>query len=88
MGLPGVHVHQHAVGASCTIDVKFSPTGTGAHTGTLTIPDNSNRVLGSKQTVSLTGTGVPPSLGMGIKIWNSLAWLESLPFLQTATMRI
>ena len=39
---------------SCTISVTFSPTGTGAATGTLSVRDNANS---SPQTVSLTGTG-------------------------------
>ncbi|MGA2610109.1 MAG: choice-of-anchor D domain-containing protein [Terriglobia bacterium] len=46
-----------AASGSCTISVTFSPTATGPLTGTLTITDNSNRVAGSTQTVSLSGTG-------------------------------
>ncbi len=49
-----------AAGSSCTISVTFTPTGTGARNGTLTITDNSNGVPGSQQTVSLTGTGINP----------------------------
>ena len=41
-------------GASCTIRVTFSPTGTGTLTGTISITDNAT---GSPQTISLTGTG-------------------------------
>jgi hypothetical protein len=48
-----------AASGSCTISVTFSPTATGPSTGTLTITDNSKTVAGSKQTVSLRGTGVP-----------------------------
>ncbi|MGA3327934.1 MAG: choice-of-anchor D domain-containing protein [Terriglobia bacterium] len=61
-----------AAGITCTINVTFSPTATGTLTGTLTITDNSNGVTGSTQTVSLTGTGIgpsvslsPPSVGFG-----------------------
>jgi VCBS repeat protein/ASPM-SPD-2-Hydin domain-containing protein/centrosomal CEP192-like protein len=43
-----------AAGASCTINVTFTPTTSGTRTGTLTIADNAS---GSPQTVSLTGTG-------------------------------
>jgi len=43
-----------AVGASCTISVKFTPTATGTRTGTLTLTHNAPN---SPQTVSLTGTG-------------------------------
>jgi len=43
-----------AAGASCTVGVTFSPTATGAATGTMTFADNA---ANSPQTVSLTGTG-------------------------------
>ena len=43
-----------AAGASCTVGVTFSPTATGAATGTLTFTDNAPN---SPQTVSLSGTG-------------------------------
>jgi hypothetical protein len=43
-----------AVGATCTINVVFSPRGRGAQTGTLQVSDNAP---GSPQTANLTGTG-------------------------------
>ena len=43
-----------AAGANCTINVTFTPTATGARTGTLSVTDNAS---GSPQTVSLSGTG-------------------------------
>jgi pro-kumamolisin-like protein/centrosomal CEP192-like protein len=43
-----------AVGASCTISVKFKPAATGALTATLDVADNA---AGSPQSVSLAGTG-------------------------------
>jgi hypothetical protein len=43
-----------AASTSCTVNVVFTPTGTGTRTGTLTVADNA---AGSPQTVSLTGTG-------------------------------
>jgi hypothetical protein len=43
-----------AAGKSCVIDVTFTPTQTGARTGTLTINDNASN---TPQTVSLSGTG-------------------------------
>ena len=52
-------------GMTCTISVTFTPTATGARTGTITITDNAN---GSPRTVALTGTGsdftvtAPPSV--------------------------
>jgi len=41
-------------GANCTINVTFTPTTAGAHTGTITITNNAT---GSPRTVSLSGTG-------------------------------
>ena len=46
-----------AIGASCTIDVTFTPSGVGASAGSLTITDDAP---GSPQTVGLTGSGTPP----------------------------
>src|SRR5262249_34977236 len=45
-----------AAGANCTINVTFTPTATGARTGTLSVTDNA---AGSPQTASLSGTGAP-----------------------------
>ncbi len=50
-----------AVGANCAISVIFTPTATGARTGTLTITDNAG---GSPQTVALSGTGTEPLLNI------------------------
>jgi Abnormal spindle-like microcephaly-assoc'd, ASPM-SPD-2-Hydin/Galactose oxidase, central domain/Kelch motif len=57
-----------AAGASCTINVTFSPMATGTRTGTLSITDNATSPQ-SPQTVALAGTGVaqivtvsPPSV--------------------------
>ncbi len=41
-------------GQSCKVSVTFSPTGTTAQTGSLNISDN---VIGSPQSVGLSGTG-------------------------------
>ena len=51
-----------AASDSCRIDVTFSPTAAGPLTGTLTITDNNNGVAGSKQTVTLSGTGTGPAI--------------------------
>jgi hypothetical protein len=53
----------NATNGSCTINVTFTPTATGSATGTLTMTDSAP---GSPQTVSLTGTGGTPSLGLAI----------------------
>jgi hypothetical protein len=41
-------------GMTCTISVTFTPTATGARSGTITVTDNAN---GSPRTAPLTGTG-------------------------------
>lgn len=50
-----------AVGATCTVNVVFSPTSTGTSTGTLTFSDNA---ADSPQTVYLTGTGIAPAVAL------------------------
>jgi hypothetical protein len=47
-----------AAGASCTVSVKFTPTTSGARTGTLTITSNAGN---SPVTVALSGTGTGTS---------------------------
>jgi len=44
-------------GGGCTINVTFTPTQTGPRNASLTITDNSNGVIGSTQTVFLSGIG-------------------------------
>jgi len=44
-------------GASCTINVTFTPAASGTRTATLNVTDNAGN---SPQTVSLTGTGIVP----------------------------
>jgi uncharacterized pyridoxal phosphate-containing UPF0001 family protein len=46
-----------AGGASCTVNVTFTPTAAGTRTGTLSVTD---AALNSPQTVSLKGTGANP----------------------------
>lgn len=53
-----------AAGANCTITVTFTPTATGARSGTVTVTDNSSGVPGSTQTIALTGTGTAPVAGV------------------------
>jgi len=48
-----------AAGASCAINVTFTPNTTGSLSATLTIADSA---VGSPQTVSLTGTGTQPTV--------------------------
>ena len=52
-----------AAGASCTINVTFTPTAAGARTGTLTITSNAP---GSPTTASLSGTGVASGTNLAL----------------------
>ncbi len=47
-----------AVGATCTIQIRFLPTATGSRSGLLTIYGN---VAGGQATAPLSGTGSPPA---------------------------
>jgi Animal haem peroxidase/Abnormal spindle-like microcephaly-assoc'd, ASPM-SPD-2-Hydin/RTX calcium-binding nonapeptide repeat (4 copies) len=47
-----------AAGVTCSIQVRFQPTGAVLRTGLLRITQNSNNVPGSVQDVALSGTGV------------------------------
>jgi len=48
-----------AVGGSCTINVTFTPSASGARAATLSVADNAT---GSPQGVSLNGTGIFPTV--------------------------
>ncbi len=48
-------------GASCNINVNFTPTTTGTRSGTLSVTDDAS---GSPQTAALSGTGVAPAAGL------------------------
>jgi 6-phosphogluconolactonase (cycloisomerase 2 family) len=50
-----------AVGASCTVNVTFTPTLVQTYSAMLSVTDNST---GSPQTVSMTGSGVAPAPGV------------------------
>jgi sugar lactone lactonase YvrE len=47
-----------AAGASCTMNVTFNPTSTGAATGTITLFTNQGNNSDNPNTILLTGTGV------------------------------
>src|SRR5437016_6675376 len=49
-----------AAGANCTINVTFTPTASGARTGTLSLTDNAG---GSPQIMTLSGNGTAPGAG-------------------------
>ena len=50
-----------AAGANCSISVTFKPTASGARAASVTITDDAS---GSPQSVSLSGTGVAPVVGL------------------------
>jgi hypothetical protein len=49
------------VGANCTISITFTPSASGSRSASLTVADNA---AGSPQTVSLSGTGTAPAVGL------------------------
>jgi hypothetical protein len=51
-----------AAGTSCSLNVIFKPTGTGARSATVTISDNG---LGSPHSIALSGSGIDFSLAVG-----------------------
>jgi hypothetical protein len=78
-----------AVNANCTISVTFTPTATGARAGTLTITDNAT---GSPHTVSLTGTGTTPVVGLaptsltfGNQLLNTTSAAQTVTLTNTGT---
>src|SRR5437016_13409562 len=48
-------------GANCTINVTFTPTASGARTGTLSLADDAG---GSPQIMTLSGNGTAPGVGL------------------------
>jgi hypothetical protein len=52
-----------AVGASCTVTVRFTPTTSGARTGSVTITSNANN---SPTTISLSGTGIDTNTNIAL----------------------
>jgi hypothetical protein len=58
-------------GASCMINLTFTPAATGTRAGTLTITDNAS---GSPQTVGLTGTGASASAPAAVVSPTSLSY--------------
>ncbi|MGB8662269.1 MAG: Ig-like domain repeat protein, partial [Candidatus Acidiferrum sp.] len=46
-------------GSSCTLEITFTPTSAGTHNNAqITITDNNGSVMGSTQTINLSGTGI------------------------------
>ena len=59
------------------MNVTFLPTAIGHLTGTLVVTDDSNGMAGSKQTVSLSGTGIVPVVFMCVSITPTSVTLDS-----------
>jgi hypothetical protein len=71
-------------GATCTINVTFTPADTGTRTGAVTITDDA---LGSPRKIDLSGTGVPPHVSVtppSLDFGNQLVGTPSAP--QTVTL--
>ncbi|MGB2900053.1 MAG: choice-of-anchor D domain-containing protein [Candidatus Acidiferrum sp.] len=79
-----------AGGASCTINVTFTPTAAGARTGTITITDS---MASSPQKVTLTGNGVtglaatvsPTSLSFGNQTQGTTSAAQSVTLTNTGS---
>src|SRR5947199_228604 len=74
-----------AAGANCTINVTFTPTASGARTGTLSLTDNAG---GSPQIMTLSGNGTAPGVGLAqtrLGLGNHLLATTSTPMAVTLT---
>src|SRR5207244_3231413 len=72
-----------AAGANCTINVTFTPTASGARTGTLSLADDAG---GSPQMFSLSGNGTAPGVGLAptsLDFGNQLLATTSAPMTVT-----
>ncbi len=83
-----------AAGASCSLNVTFSPLGAGVRVGLITLTDNA---LGSTQQIALTGTGTtavvslnPASLNFGDELVNQVTPVQMVTLTNTgnATLNI
>ena len=80
-----------AAGASCTINVTFTPSAASALTATLSVADNAT---GSPHTAALTGTGIaaapavslsPTSLAFGNQVVNTASAAKTVTLTNTGT---
>src|SRR2546429_48120 len=76
-------------GASCNINVSFTPTATGTRSGTLSVTDNAS---GSPQTVALSGSGIAPaaalspaSLNFASQLVGTTSSAQTLPLSSTGS---
>src|SRR5437867_1359562 len=74
-----------AAGGNCTINVTFTPTASGARTGTLSLADDAG---GSPQIMTLSGNGTAPGVGLAptsLDFGNQLLATTSAPMTVTLT---
>ncbi|MGH9537614.1 MAG: choice-of-anchor D domain-containing protein, partial [Terriglobales bacterium] len=80
-----------AAGASCTVNVTFTPSAASALTATLSVADNA---AGSPHTAALTGTGIagapaaslsPTSLAFGNQVVNTASAAKTVTLTNTGT---
>src|SRR5205085_1058938 len=74
-----------AASGNCTINVTFTPTASGARTGTLSVADNAG---GSPQIITLSGNGTGPVVGLAptsLDFGNQLLATTSAPMTVTLT---
>src|SRR5207253_867297 len=72
-------------GANCNNNVTFTPTASGARTGTLSLTDNAG---GSPQIMTLSGNGTAPGVGLAptsLDFGNQLLATTSAPMTVTLT---
>src|SRR5436853_455881 len=77
-----------AAGGTCTINVTFTPTASGARTGTLSLADDAG---GSPQMFSLSGNGTAPGVGLAptsLDFGNQLLATTSAPMTVTMTTTV
>jgi hypothetical protein len=77
-------------GGSCTISVRFKPTGIGPRSGTLTVTDNATD---SPQTVPLAGVGTvvklnPTSLTFPVQVIGTQSAAQSVTFTNAGTVTL
>jgi hypothetical protein len=73
-----------AAGTSCILSITFTPTATGARSGSVTLTDNASPAT---QTITLTGTGVVPAVTLsGTSLTFAVQAIGTTSPIQTATL--
>ena len=78
-----------AAGATCSYAVNFAPTTAGAITGSAVVTDNSLNILGSTQTINLSGTGIADTTTTTLtSSLNPSAYTQSVTFTATVAATV